>query len=177
MLDARGIQAGATRYHPTNVDVQRLVSAVVGDFRRHAIAATHAVTFTAPDAALSARVDADALHRALWNLLENAAKYSQSGSPIAVVVDQENEWLAIRVIDKGPGIPPSEQPFIFDQFFRGAAASQSAIRGTGIGLALVRHMAEAHEGKIRVDSRVGVGSSFTILLPIASVSSETRRVS
>jgi signal transduction histidine kinase len=180
LLDVGRIQSGAARYHRTTMEVQPLVAQVVDDFKRHATAGMHPVTFAAPETAISACVDGEALHRAIWNLLENAAKYSRDDYPVAVVLEVEGECAAIRVTDQGPGIPASEQPFIFDQFFRGAAAAESAVRGTGIGLALVRHIVEAHGGEIRVDSRVGVGSSFTILLPRASGASatgQTRRVS
>ena len=124
--------------------------------------------------------DAEALGRALWNLLENAAKYSPEGSPIVVRLEEAAGHVAIRVSDQGAGIPAAEQPRIFDQFFRGAAAQQSAVRGTGVGLAVVRHIVASHAGDVRLDSAVGVGSTFSILLPALSLESAggaTRRVS
>jgi two-component system sensor histidine kinase ResE len=180
LLDAGRIQAGAARYHRVERDLAPLVAHVVDDFRTHATAGGHPLTFAAPGTAIAARVDQEAFHRALWNLLENAAKYSPDDRPIVISLEPEGECAAIRVTDQGPGIPESEQPFIFDQFFRGAAATESAVRGTGIGLALVKQIVAAHGGHIRVDSTVGVGSRFTILLPAASSDSagrHTRRVS
>jgi signal transduction histidine kinase len=180
LLDIRRIEAGVARYRRTPVEMQPLVAQVIEDFRRQATAGTHALTLRAPDAPITSAVDPEAVHRAIWNLLENAAKYSPVDSPIAAVLEMEGERVAIRVIDRGPGIPPEEQPFIFDQFFRGAAATESAVRGTGIGLALVKHIVEAHGGEVRLESSVGAGSTFTILLPVAAgaaTSGETRRAS
>ena len=77
-------------------------------------------------------------------------------------------------------IPPSEQPFIFDEFFRGAAASESAVKGTGVGLAVVRHVVLGHGGNVRVESTSGTGSTLTILLPAVPAEAAavtTRRVS
>ena len=179
VLDFGRIQAGATRYHRSPVDPAALGSGVVEEFRRHAAAGAHQVSFLAtPVARVSA--DADALGRALWNLLENAAKYSPDDSPIVVRIEESDGRVAIRVSDQGDGIPSAEQPFIFDQFYRGAAASESVVKGTGIGLAMVRHIVHGHDGEVRVESTVGAGSTFSILLPAApreSAGTSERRVS
>lgn len=111
---------------------------------------------------------------------ENAAKYSPDESAIVVRLEEDDGRVAIRVSDQGAGIPAAEQPFIFDQFFRGAAATQSAVKGTGVGLAVVRHIILGHGGDVRLDSTVGVGSTFSIRLPAApheSASEPERRVS
>jgi signal transduction histidine kinase len=139
---------------------------VVEDFTRHHASGTHQVSLTTEPGARQISADAEALGRALWNLLENAAKYSPDGSPIGVAVEEEDGRIAIRVSDRGAGIPSDEQPFIFEQFYRGAAASQSAIKGTGVGLAVVRHIVQGHAGEIRIDSVVGRGSTFSIVLPL-----------
>jgi signal transduction histidine kinase len=168
LLDFGRIQAGAARYHLAPVDPVSIVAAVVDEFRCHVASDTHPVSFAAPAAVPQIAADADALGRVLWNLLENAAKYSPDGSPIVVVVEVDAERIAFRVKDEGVGIPSAEQSFVFDQFYRGAAALESAIKGTGVGLAVARHIVLAHGGTITLSSTVGIGSTFSVLLPALS---------
>ncbi len=165
LLDFGRIQAGAARYHLARIDLVPLVSGVVEEFRAHHAAGAHEVSFTTALQLPPVSADVEALSRAIWNLLENAAKYSPERHPIHVAVAEDNSRIVIRVSDEGAGIPATEQPFIFDQFFRGAAASQSAVKGTGVGLSVVRHIVQGHGGDIHVESAVGRGSTFTIALP------------
>jgi len=118
------------------------------------------------------QVDQEAFALALNNLLENAAKYSPGDAPIHVDLERDPgaPRIVVRVRDHGPGIPRSERQIIFDKFVRGATAQASGIRGTGVGLALAREIVRAHGGDITVDSEIGHGSTFTIALPIASLS-------
>ena len=143
LLDFGRIQAGAARYHLAPVDLVPAVSSVVEEFRRHAASGGHDVTCATTTPLPMVDADAEALGRALWNLLENAAKYSPADSPIAVRLETDDRRVAIRVSDRGPGIPAAEQPLVFDQFFRGAAAAASTTKGTGVGLAVVRHIVRA----------------------------------
>ena len=76
-----------------------------------------------------------------------------------------NGAIAIRVRDRGMGIPAAEQPLIFQKFVRGSAAVAANVKGTGVGLAMVNHVVRAHGGEVRVESAAGEGSTFTILLP------------
>jgi signal transduction histidine kinase len=78
---------------------------------------------------------------------------------------RENDSVAIRVRDNGPGIPASERKAIFHKFVRGSAAATGGVKGTGVGLAMVRHIVMAHGGEIRVASEPGRGSTFTMVLP------------
>ena len=122
------MQAGATRYRLARVDpVALVIGAVVEEFRRTRRPA--GATPMSPASLVSSRASsaiAEALGRAIWNLLENAARYSPDGRPIAVACrGRRPRPVAIRVSDQGAGIP-REQPVIFEQFFRGASASASA---------------------------------------------------
>ena len=100
--------------------------------------------------------------QARW--LDNAVKYSGDSQTGRVEVEG-NGAVAIRVRDSGYGIAPSERKAIFRKFARGAAALEHGVKGTGIGLATVKHIVDAHGGKVTVDSDVGRGSTFTIELP------------
>jgi signal transduction histidine kinase len=111
------------------------------------------------------RADADALSRALWNLLENAAKYSPADAPVRVFARRAGGSVHVGVGDRGFGIPPEERDHIFQTFVRGDGATRSGIRGVGIGLALVKRIAEAHGGSIEVASEPGRGSTFTLVIP------------
>lgn len=114
------------------------------------------------------RGDREALERAIWNLLENAAKYSPGESPVGLFARHEAATVVIGVEDHGIGIPISEQHRVFQKFVRGDEAKRSGIRGVGVGLALVRRIAEAHGGHVQLTSEVGAGSTFTLVLPAVS---------
>lgn len=104
------------------------------------------------------------LRQLLDNLLSNAAKYSPSGSTIRVSLHAEDSWVIFNVIDEGPGIPKSEQVQIFEKFYR-ASNVPDRVGGTGLGLAIVKSIVEAHQGRIWVESVVGKGSTFFVVLP------------
>jgi signal transduction histidine kinase len=112
-------------------------------------------------------VDADAIAQALANLIDNAIKYAGDRKAIRIDARVDGDRLAITVADEGVGIPKAEHQRIFEKFYRVGASETQARRGSGVGLALVRHIVEAHDGDVRVDSREGEGSRFTIRLPLA----------
>jgi signal transduction histidine kinase len=115
--------------------------------------------------------DRDALKRAVANLLENAVRLAPEGSRIRLATGSEGDQAWIAVADEGPGIAPEDQPHVFDRFWRADKARSRADGGTGLGLAIVRQIAESHGGQVRLRSKVGVGSSFVIWLPVAASSS------
>jgi two-component system, OmpR family, sensor histidine kinase KdpD len=105
------------------------------------------------------------LQKVICNLLENAAKYSPPGSPIAVRAAVAGETIVVNITDQGVGIAASEQVLIFEKFYRGRAQAHR-LPGTGMGLAISRAIIEAHHGTIAVSSTPGHGSTFTIELPV-----------
>jgi two-component system NtrC family sensor kinase len=105
------------------------------------------------------------LRQMLTNLITNAIKYTAENGEIKVTAYAEEEQIIIQIADSGQGIPSIDQPFIFDKFYRaGNVASDTP--GTGLGLAIVKSIVENHQGRIWVDSNVGEGSCFTIVLPV-----------
>jgi signal transduction histidine kinase len=116
--------------------------------------------------------DRDALKRAVANLLDNAVRLAPAGSRIRLATGSEGDRAWIAVADEGPGIAPEDQPHVFDRFWRADRARSRADGGTGLGLAIVRQIAQSHGGSIRLQSKVGVGSSFVIWLPVTTPSAE-----
>jgi signal transduction histidine kinase len=112
--------------------------------------------------------DWDALKRAVANLLENAVRLAPEGSRVRLAVGSEGDRAWIAVADEGPGIAVEDQEHVFDRFWRADKARSRADGGTGLGLAIVRQIAESHGGQVRLHSKVGVGSSFVIWLPITT---------
>jgi signal transduction histidine kinase len=117
------------------------------------------------------RIDRDAVEQAVLNLVSNAMKYSGESRVIDLRLFSENGSAKIQVKDRGLGIPAEEQKRIFEKFYRVPTPENRAISGTGLGLSLVAHIAEAHGGRVELESAVGQGSTFTIILPLDSASS------
>jgi two-component system phosphate regulon sensor histidine kinase PhoR len=110
------------------------------------------------------RRDERAIEIAVINLVDNALKYAGNGKRVAVSVRRAGTDVEIRVLDHGPGIVPEDRKRIFERFVRGRLATGQQVRGSGIGLALVKHIAEAHGGRAWVEDAPGRGSVFVIAL-------------
>ncbi|WP_205650245.1 sensor histidine kinase [Actinoplanes solisilvae] len=121
--------------------------------------------------------DADALRRAVNNLLSNSLRLAPSHSVITVATGREGSWLWLAVADEGPGIAPDDLPRVFDRFWRGANNEQTPgvrrERRTGLGLAIVRQIVESHGGRAAAYSTPGHGSTFVLWLPAADRADET----
>jgi signal transduction histidine kinase len=111
-------------------------------------------------------VDRDAIEQAILNLLTNAMKYSGQSREIELRLCGQNGSAVVQVADRGIGIPANEQKRIFERFYRVRLPEHQAVAGTGLGLALVAHIANAHGGGVDVQSRPGEGSVFSIRLPV-----------
>jgi two-component system, OmpR family, phosphate regulon sensor histidine kinase PhoR len=120
---------------------------------------------------LTGEINAALLEQAVVNLLDNAVKYSDSGKSIEVRAAQEDGDIVIRVADHGCGIEAQHLPRLFERFYRVDKARSRELGGTGLGLAIVRHIALAHRGTVGVESTVGVGSVFSLRLPMHGVNS------
>ena len=122
----------------------------------------------APGTPQQTRADAAAMGHALWNLLDNAVKYSPDRDAISVTVGPHRGGVGICVADNGIGIPGHERSEIFLKFVRGEQASRLGIKGTGVGLAIVSHIMRAHGGSVELESTPGRGSTFRLVLPATS---------
>jgi signal transduction histidine kinase len=114
--------------------------------------------------------DAEAVTQALLNLMDNAIKYSKDRKFLRVELSRRDGEACILVQDRGVGIPPREQDRIFDKFYRVEKGLIHDVKGSGLGLSLVRHIVDAHHGRITLESRLGEGSTFMIFLPLGDTS-------
>lgn len=115
---------------------------------------------------ISAQADSAKLGQVLYNLTENAVKYTPDGGEITVTLRREGRQAIWQVKDNGVGIPPEDQPHIFDRFYRVDKARSRETGGTGLGLSIVRQLMSLHGGLVTVESSVGQGSTFTVTLPL-----------
>ncbi len=163
LLDFSRLQSGMLNLTPGRLHVAPFVQETVS--RLEPTLAGHQVDLHAPDD-LEAWFDATALGQVLDNLLINAARYSPEGAPITVTVEESDDgWVDLAVTDRGIGIPADEQPHVFERFYRGQQDEVRRVRGTGIGLAIVKELTEAMEGTVLLSSERGRGSTFTVRLP------------
>lgn len=109
--------------------------------------------------------DANLMELAVMNLLENSAKYSKPPAKITITLDREDGWVKLVIADKGIGIPTGDLEHIFDRFYTVNKAHSRKLGGSGLGLSIVRTVIERHSGRISVESKLGHGTAFTILLP------------
>ena len=117
--------------------------------------------------------DKDALEQALLNLLHNAVKYSGKSRNVELRLLLRAGWAAIEVEDHGLGIGPEEKEKICSKYYRGGAAIDNRISGAGLGLSIVSHIVKAHGGRLEIESTVGKGSIFSIILPVGQAEKES----
>jgi signal transduction histidine kinase len=172
-LEFAGIQSGRRVYHPRPVEVGEAVDGALQDCRwllreKHIDVEREVEPGLPPVMA-----DGAALRRAVANLIENAVKYGSRAAWIGVSVRRAADGpVEITVADRGPGIRREDLPHLFEPFFRGPDAATDGIPGSGLGLSLVRHIAEAHGGRVTVTTEEGKGTAFTLQLPAASAAEE-----
>ena len=148
------------------------VTALVGDAVDQVRWAAEAkgIAIDALNVPVDLRVDCDRRQvvSAIFNLLDNAVKYSEPGQPVEVTAERRDDRAAIAVRDHGIGIPSRDLERIFERFYRVDRARSRQTGGTGLGLAIVRHTAQAHGGEVTVESHEGEGTTFTLFLPAAA---------
>lgn len=167
VLDFSRIEGGRRRYDMLPAAVEPLVRETIEAFSYPLAQQGFKVELSVAPDLPEVPMDADAVAQALANLVDNAIKYSVERRTIAVEVRAEGPWLCLAVADQGIGIPREEQERIFEKFYRVGRSETQGRRGSGVGLALVRHVVEAHRGRVTVVSRPGAGSRFTLWLPLA----------
>jgi RNA polymerase sigma factor (sigma-70 family) len=173
LLDFSRVEAGRLEAHAQEIDVRHLLAEVTDRlmimFMEHDLV-------VGVDEGLIVEADPVLLERIVENLLSNAAKHTPAGSRIELTARRDGDQAVVQVSDDGPGIPADELKHLGERFFRGGDPNTRNTRGTGLGLALVREILALHDGRLEVESTVGVGSRFTFRLPLAGPDvSEERR--
>ncbi len=164
LLNFGHMEAGARQFIFEALDVAQVVGRVVSEFEPQLAGSGRRIEVIGSDAPCTIEADPDAISVALRNLLDNALKYSPECPAVWVEWSAREDFVAIEVRDSGRGIPESERRAIFQKFVRGSAAAATNVKGSGVGLAMVRHIVSAHGGAITVASEPGRGSAFTMLL-------------
>jgi signal transduction histidine kinase len=169
LLDLSRLDANAVTFRKEEVDLEEILYELRRDFGYTG----RPVYVHADEDVPPVETDPTQLHRMLAILLDNALKYSEGESPVDVRLSREDGHAVISVSDEGCGIPEAEIPHIFDRFYRAQGSSRAG--GTGLGLALAREITDHLGGEIQVQSKPGVGSIFSVILPLASGSPNGHR--
>jgi PAS domain S-box-containing protein len=177
LLDLSAMAAGGLRLSITRVNLKEVISGAVETVRPAAEAKTLALSVTVSDRLDEIAGDPARLRQVLWNLLANAVKFTPAGGAIDVRVADGPSDVEIIVTDSGPGIPPDFLPHVFEPFRQGDDSATRTVGGLGLGLAIVRHIVEAHGGVVTAHSDGdGRGATFVVRLPTGRVprNAETR---
>lgn len=155
------LESGVIALHPVPGKLLPMLESAVSQLAPKAAAKGIPIVLEATDA--DAVFDPKWTEEAVYNLLDNAVKYTSAGGAVQVTATAYQMFSAIHVSDTGPGIPEEEQPRVFQRFYRGADHAEE--EGVGIGLYLVRQIAEGQGGYVKVNSQPGTGSTFSLYLP------------
>lgn len=169
VLDFAKVERGKAAYEFAPGNVGEVTARAVEIYRYRAEREGMSVSIAVSEGIAASSIDARALELAVINLLDNALKYAKDGGRVDVSVAADDDAVRVRVSDRGPGVAPEERERIFERFVRGHRAGESNARGSGIGLALVKHIAESHGGSVCVISPVtedGRGSAFDLVIPL-----------
>jgi len=164
VLDFSRMEDGRRQYSFEVLNTTEWLNAVAEDFQREAIRTGHKLEATIPEQLPVVRGDREALSTALRNLLDNACKYSPRSETVWLNAEASRGGVRVQVRDRGVGIPEREQSQIFEKFYRGGGELAKQVKGAGLGLSLVQHIIASHNGEVRVESREGEGSIFSIHL-------------
>lgn len=170
-IESRGMQLKIAPLHIHPL-VETAVSTLASEANKKRIAIVNAVPQLLPEA----RADQASIERVLFNLVENAIKYSDEDSEVLITARTHADALCLVVEDRGVGIPREDQQRIFERFYRVDKARSRKAGGTGLGLSIVKHLVQANGGEVWVDSEPGRGSTFFFTLPMAHATEELARV-
>ena len=166
ILDFSRIERGRIKYNFQNEDISRIARDTVNHFREHIMGASRRLEFNPDKDIPMIRMDTDAISQALMNLLTNADKFSPPDREITVNIRKRKREVVVEVIDHGIGINRGEQKRVFSKFYRVSRKDIAEAEGSGLGLTLVKYIADAHKGRVEIESEEGKGSKFSLVLPV-----------
>jgi signal transduction histidine kinase len=174
ILDFSKIEAGRKTYNFADGDMAEVIENVLSGYRYQIINFGFDIQTDIQSGLPPVLIDRDAMAQAISNLVDNAIKYSGAVKQLSIKTETLGSDLSIEIADRGIGIPRAEQAKVFEKFYRVGNGLVHDVKGSGLGLSLVKHIVEAHKGTISVESDVGKGSRFTILLPLVHNATDSR---
>ena len=166
ILNFSNIEEGKKVYKKDETDIAIWLKEIINNYKKESIESDINISADIEDDLPALYIDKDAMTQTIFNLLDNAVKFSQGDKMVGVTVEKNESSIIIKIKDKGIGIENDEKDKIFEKFYRGKSAVKYYIKGTGLGLALVKYTVEAHNGHISVESEPGWSTVFKITLPI-----------
>jgi two-component system phosphate regulon sensor histidine kinase PhoR len=170
LLSLARLESGNPDLQVGDVDLSSFFREMIRDWEKKLTSKHLNIMLDVPPEFLPIRVDRTRLQEALYNLLDNAVKYSREGGEIRLSARQRDGEIELTVSDDGIGIAREDLPRIFERFYRAdKARSPDKVRGTGLGLAIVKHVVQLHGGRVEADSEPGKGTTIRVLLPMKNV--------
>jgi len=168
ILNFSKMEAGKRQFNFVDSYLNDVVENVYRSYKFHLEQKSFSLDIQKDETIPIIKIDEEAVSEAIVNLVDNAVKYSDNEKQITIRTGLENNFAFVEVEDKGIGIPEKDQKKIFDKFFRVSSGNVHNVKGSGIGLSLVKYIVDAHKGKIELSSEVGKGSKFRLLFPIGN---------
>lgn len=162
MLELKKLTTGRRNYNLTSLDLVQIAEELTREYKE-AHNGSNRLSFAVVGLPQPIQADYSLIRYILTNLIGNALKFSGAKDPVRMELNYQNEDVELAIIDKGIGIAEEDQTKVFQSFFRGSNVSN--IPGTGVGLSIVSEFVKLHKGKIKLDSQIGEGSTFTVSLP------------
>jgi two-component system phosphate regulon sensor histidine kinase PhoR len=147
------------------ISLDSVIKRVVSSFKKQAKERSITIKVEALEHLPKILADKTQIMQVVCNLVDNAIKYNHPTGSVRISGQEQEKYVEINITDTGIGIPEDDLPRLFERFYRVDKARSRELGGTGLGLSIVKHIIQAHNGKVSVQSAVGKGSSFTISLP------------
>jgi signal transduction histidine kinase len=173
LLDLSRLESGVVAFEPQPLSLQRVLQRVIGEVQVGRDGGVQ-VQDRIPDGFPQVLADEERIHQLLFNLLDNALRFTPHGGRVTVTAIRHESECEVSVEDTGPGIPPKHQPFVFERFYRVDPSRSRSDGGTGIGLTIAKSVVEGHGGRIWVDRAQGGGAAFRFTLPLAPIGTADR---
>ena len=167
LLSISALESQQARLNFEPVSMRAAAQTVVDELARQAFERFVAVSLEIPETLPAVRADAQRLHQVLFNLLDNAIKYTPSGGHVTIQAGEKDGFIETTVADDGPGIGPEHLPHVFERFYRVDKARSRELGGTGLGLSIVKHIVQSHTGRVWAESQLEKGSTVYFTLPRA----------
>jgi two-component system, OmpR family, phosphate regulon sensor histidine kinase PhoR len=167
LLSISALESQQARLNFEPVSMRAAAQSVLDELAHQAQERSITISLKIPDELPAVRADAQRLHQILFNLLDNAIKYTHAGGHVTILAVEKDGVVETAVVDDGPGIAPEHLPHVFERFYRVDKARSRELGGTGLGLSIVKHIVQSHGGRVWAESQVEKGSAFYFTLPQA----------